>query len=84
VQRTTGATYELRNETGETALDVSLRGQRVERIHQERTRCSRFSPAHICGGLRAALGVATQSAYCREYGLRPRCHVESPSSEVLG
>jgi len=55
VQRTRRATYELRNETGETALDVSLRGQRVERIHQERTRCSRFSPAHICGGLRAAL-----------------------------
>ena len=35
VQRTRRATYELRNETGETALDVSLRGQRVERIYRE-------------------------------------------------
>jgi len=35
VQRTRRATYELRNETGETALDASLRGQRVERIYRE-------------------------------------------------
>jgi len=41
-------------------------------------------PLTLATATTQALGVAAQSAYCREYGLWPRCHVESPSSEVLG